>query len=46
MERRRPVYREVATLVVGTDGRTAADVAQEIAGVLGPGVPTQAGEAP
>jgi shikimate kinase len=37
MERRRPVYREVATLVVSTDGRTPADVAREVAGALGGG---------
>ncbi len=35
MERRRPVYQQVATLVVNTDGRTAAAVAREIAEALG-----------
>lgn len=34
MEHRRPVYRAVATLVVDTDGRTPADVAEQIAGAL------------
>ena len=37
MERRRPVYRQVATVVVSTDGRTPADVADEIARALGGG---------
>ena len=45
MERRRPVYQQVATLVVNTDGRTATDVAREIAGALATGLPDQAGEA-
>jgi len=31
LERRRPLYQEVATLTVVTDGRTPADVAAEIA---------------
>jgi shikimate kinase len=35
MERRRPVYQQVATLVVDTDGRTAAAVARQIAEALG-----------
>jgi len=34
MEARRPVYRQVATRVVDTDGRTPAEVAQEILDAL------------
>jgi shikimate kinase len=34
LEQRRPLYREVATLTVVTDGRTPEDVAAEIAGAL------------
>ncbi|WP_298457760.1 shikimate kinase [uncultured Cellulomonas sp.] len=34
MERRRPVYERVATLVVSTDARPAADVARAIAGSI------------
>ena len=34
MSARRPVYRQVATLVVDTDGRTPAQIAREIAGAL------------
>jgi shikimate kinase len=45
MERRRPVYQQVSTLVISTDGRTAADVAREIAGTLGADRPHPAGEA-
>ncbi len=37
MERRRPVYERVATLVVSTDGRTAGQVARTIAAALEPG---------
>jgi shikimate kinase len=35
MNERRPVYERVATYVVDTAGRTAEDVADEIAGLLG-----------
>jgi shikimate kinase len=37
MEKRRPVYERVATLVVKTDGRTPDDVASEIAAQLSDG---------
>ncbi|MGV8967951.1 MAG: shikimate kinase [Cellulomonas sp.] len=40
MEARRPVYRQVATLVVDTDGRTPLQVAHEIAAALPPKPPT------
>ena len=39
MEARRPVYRQVATLVVDTDGRTPLQVAHEIAAALSAGSP-------
>ncbi|RYV52876.1 shikimate kinase [Pengzhenrongella frigida] len=42
MEARRPIYRQVATLVVDTDGRTPAEVAQEIAAALAPAAGTGA----
>ena len=35
MNERRPVYERVATHVVDTAGRTAEDVADEVAGLLG-----------
>lgn len=44
MEARRPIYRRVANLVVDTDGRTPADVAQEIAAALAPAAGTDAAE--
>jgi shikimate kinase len=44
MERRRPVYRQVATRVVDTDGRSAADVAREIAEALRAPAPDRAEE--
>jgi shikimate kinase len=34
MDARRPLYVEVAKLVVQTDGRTPEDIADEIAGQL------------
>ncbi|QTE31461.1 shikimate kinase [Pengzhenrongella sicca] len=43
MERRRPVYRRVATLVVSTDARSPAQVAHEIAAALRATPPRDAG---
>jgi shikimate kinase len=36
MERRRPLYEEVATVIVRTDGRTPEDVADEVLAALKP----------
>ena len=44
MERRRPIYRRVATMVVDTDSRTTAEVVREIAVGLGVGAPHGAGD--
>ena len=44
MEARRPVYRQAATLVVDTDGRSPAQVAREITDALNAGTATGVAE--
>ncbi|MEU0562445.1 shikimate kinase [Dactylosporangium sp. NPDC006015] len=34
LDQRRPLYEQVATITVGTDGRTPEDIAEELAGKL------------